>query len=262
MTTTRRTDSEPTVRTGHAARRLDTRLVLALAVALPAALLFGLLIVAVEGSWHVFRDVDRDTAQNLHRFAVEHPAWTHTMLDVSSFGGPAVFRLIIAALVVVLWIRHARRLALWAAVTMLAGAVLDLGIKAAVDRTRPVLPDPVAHAPGASFPSGHALTAALGCGILLLIALPLVRSAWARASLWTAAILVAGAVGYSRVALGVHWVTDVVGGWLLAIGLLAATTSAFETWRAEHGLRPVKPTTEGVAPEESAEAVQPNQPDA
>jgi membrane-associated phospholipid phosphatase len=262
MTAIRRTDSETIVHAGRPARRLDTRLVLAVAIALPAALLFGLLIVAVESSWHVFRDVDRDTAQNLHRFAVEHPAWTHTMLDVSSFGGPTVFRLLIAVLVVVLWLQHARRLALWAAVTMLAGAALDLGIKTAVDRTRPVLPDPVAHAPEASFPSGHALTATLGCGILLLVALPLVGSAWGRAALWVAAILVAGAVGYSRVALGVHWVTDVVGGWLLAVGLLAATTSAFETWRAEHGLRPVKPATEGVAPEESAEAVQPNHPDA
>jgi undecaprenyl-diphosphatase len=242
--------------TDHPSRRLDTRLALAVAVALAAAVLFGLLIVAVESSWQPFRDVDRDTAQALHRYAVEHPHWTRVMLDVSSVGGPTSFRILVAVLVVALWLRGARRMALWAAVTMVSGALLGVVLKAVVDRARPVLPDAVAHAPGASFPSGHALTATLGCGTVLLIMLPLLRSTWARAIAWAVAAFVTVAVGYSRVALGVHWVTDVVGGALLGIGLLAATTSAFETWRAEHGLRPVTPVVEGVAPEESAEAAQ------
>jgi undecaprenyl-diphosphatase len=132
---------------------------------------------------------------------------------------------------------------------MVAGAALDIGLKTLVDRTRPHLPNPFAHAPGASFPSGHAMTSALACGIVLLLVLPLVGRAGTIAA-WTIAALIVLAVGYSRVALGVHWVTDVVGAWLLALAVLAASVSAFQTWRVEHGLRRAHPASEGVEPEE------------
>lgn len=234
--------------------RLGTRLALAVLVAVPAAVVAALLAIAVESEWNPFRSLDQRTAAHLHDQAVAHPAWTHAMVLVSDVGGPTVFRVLVGVLVVGLWIRGARRLAWWAAITMTAGAVLDIAVKGVVNRARPSLPNPVAHAPGASFPSGHALTAALGCGIIVLVFLP-VLGRWGRRVGWSLAAAIVGAVGYSRIALGVHWVTDVLGGWLLAVGLLAATTSAFETWRAQHGLLPVKLIAEGVAPEESAEAV-------
>ena len=90
---------------------------------------------------------------------------------------------------------------------------------------------------------------ALACGILVMLLLPLVGRT-GKAVVWTIASLIVFAVGYSRVALGVHWVTDVVGAWLLALALLAASVSAFQTWRVEHGLRRARPTAEGVEPEE------------
>jgi membrane-associated phospholipid phosphatase len=236
------------------ADRLSTRLALAVLVAGPVAVAFGLLAVAVQSTWNPFRSLDQRTAAALHDQALAHPAWTHAMVLVSDIGGPTPFRVLVGALAVVLWFRGARRLALWAAATMAAGALLDTVLKTAIGRARPLLPHPVATAAGASFPSGHAFTATLGCGVIILVLLPLLPRRWARRTAWALAVLVAFAVGYSRVALGVHWVTDVVGGWLLGVGLLAATVSAFGTWRVEHGSRPVNPLVEGVAPEQSAKA--------
>ncbi|MBW8805858.1 MAG: phosphatase PAP2 family protein [Catenulisporales bacterium] len=231
--------------------RFGARLGLTLFVAVPAAALVGLIAILVESTWDPFRATDERTASWLHEHALGHPTVINALLKVSSIGGPTTFRVLIALLAVGLWLRGAHRLALWAASTMIAGAVLDLGLKALVDRTRPHLPDPFAHAPGASFPSGHALTSALGCGIIILILLPLLNTA-GKAIVWTLGALIVFAVGYSRVALGVHWVTDVAGAWLLAVALLAASVSAFQTWRVEHGLRPARPVTEGVEPEEPA----------
>jgi undecaprenyl-diphosphatase len=131
---------------------------------------------------------------------------------------------------------------------VVAGGVLGVLLKDVVGRTRPHLPDPVSHAPGASFPSGHALTATLGCGILLLALLPLLGRF---ALMWAAvAAAVVGVTAYTRVALGVHWLSDVIGGIVLGVAVLMATTAAFETWRTRDKGRPsVSPVREGVEPE-------------
>lgn len=169
--------------------------------------------------------------------------------------GPLTMRLLVAALVVWLLLRGAVRLALWAAVTATAGGLLGVLVKNVVERTRPHLPDPVAHAPGFSFPSGHAMTATTSCAVLLLALLPLVPRAW-RPLPWTLAAVSVIGVGYTRVALGVHWVSDVVGGWLLGLAVVTATTLAFEAWRADVGRTRTTPA-QGLEPEITAEHPEP-----
>ncbi len=227
-------------------------------VTLPAFLAVALIAVAVEDAWAPLRRLDGSASQHMHSFALGHPVWVHSMLIVSDVGSPTVMRTLVAVLAVVLWLRHARRLALWAAATVAGGALIDVVLKAAVGRARPHFAHPVAIAPGGSFPSGHAFTSALAAGVVLLWVLPLL-SARGKAAAWIVAVLVPLAVGVSRVALGVHWVSDVVGGWLLGAGLVAATSAAFETWRQRSGLRRAHPATEGVAPEESQTAANPGE---
>src|SRR3954464_9016096 len=94
-------------------------------------------------------------------FAVGHAGWVRFMDVWSLVFAPTVFRVAAAALVVWLWRRGAGRTALWVAVTMITGGVLGVVLKLLFGRHRPDLLDPVAHAPGYSFPSGHALTSAL-----------------------------------------------------------------------------------------------------
>jgi undecaprenyl-diphosphatase len=59
------------------------------------------------------------------------------------------------------------------------------------------------------------------------------------------------AIGASRLLLGVHFLSDVVGGYLLGLAWLCGATAAFETWRVERGRRPSHPLVEGVEPEEA-----------
>lgn len=234
-------------------RAFITRLSAAATLALPASVAAGLLLAGIEAKWTPVYWLDHSVAQNLHRQALAHPLWVRIMSDVSNAGSPLVMRVTVCAVALLLWLRNARRLAVWAVFTMGAGGLVDAVLKAVVGRARPSFADPVAHAPGPSFPSGHSFTSALGAGVLVLLVLP-VLSPRGRIVAWVVGASVPLLVGYSRLALGVHWASDVLGGWLLGVGLLAGTTKAFEAWRRAEGEPEVQPVVEGVAPEETRAA--------
>ncbi|MEU8375571.1 phosphatase PAP2 family protein [Micromonospora sp. NPDC048894] len=237
-------------------RRLDRdhslglRLTLASAAAFLLLVPFALLAVLVVGAWSPLHDLDAAVTDALHRFAADHPVWVRAMKAWTHLASPGPLR--VAALVVVVWSwrRGARRLALWVVTTMAVGGALGALLKLLVGRERPELLDPVARAAGFSFPSGHALNATLAAGVLLLVFLPFTRGRpVARVLLWTAAVLLVGVTGLSRVALGVHWASDVFGGCLLGVAVAAATTAALRTWREQAGLPATRATVDGVSPE-------------
>ncbi|MEU5580845.1 phosphatase PAP2 family protein [Streptomyces huasconensis] len=191
-----------------------------------AAVLFGipslLLLVLVELEWGPLMSLDKGIARTTHRWAVADPGVTRASRVLTDWvWDPWTMRALCAVVVVWLALRGAGRLALWLAGTCLLASVVQQSLKAAVDRPRPVWSDPVDSAHYAAFPSGHAMTAAVVCGLLLwLLRLYGVGRAPWRAAVALAALSVAG-VGLTRVWLGVHWTTDVLGGWLLG-GLTVA----------------------------------------
>ncbi|MFF7816124.1 phosphatase PAP2 family protein [Streptomyces sp. NPDC007945] len=225
------------------------RLVLAVTATAVAAVPFALALVLVESGWPPLYRLDRETAEGMHRAALAHPVLVHLLEFLTGVvWDPVTMRLLVAALVVWLLTRRAWRLAAWAGVTATAGGLIGLLTKHVVERARPHLPDPVSHAPGFSFPSGHAMTATTSCAVLLLVLLPLLPPS-RRLLAWALAVISVVGVGFTRVALGVHWVSDVVGGWLLGLAVVTATTLVFEAWRADTGLRRTDPAEEGLEPE-------------
>ena len=78
------------------------------------------------------------------------------------------------------------------------------------------------HFGGRAFPSGHALQATAVWGMLAVLIAAGVTRPWTKALVWSAGAAVAVAVGASRVYLGAHWLTDVMGGWALGGLWLAA----------------------------------------
>ncbi|MFD8818964.1 phosphatase PAP2 family protein [Streptomyces sp. NPDC059627] len=120
-------------------------------------------------------------------------------------------------------------------------AVLEL-----VARPRPPQADWQTSASGWSFPSGHTTTAALAAGLVIL-------AIWTRApsgrTAWCAAVACWGlAVGATRVYLGVHWSTDVIGGWLFAAGWLGVCACVAVRWVPRTWARDGVPETPVAAP--------------
>jgi membrane-associated phospholipid phosphatase len=122
--------------------------------------------------------------------------------------------LVVAAVLALLWWRP------WLLVLVLASDVvaqlLSFGLRDWIDRRRPPLvypePKPLVHVPhSGSFPSGHA-TSAFACATVI---------AWQAPRLAFPSFLLAGAIAWSRVYVGVHWPLDVLGG--AGLGILIAT---------------------------------------
>ncbi|MFJ2669809.1 phosphatase PAP2 family protein [Streptomyces sp. NPDC087525] len=126
--------------------------------------------------------------------------------------------------------RHRLVAAAGALVFLLAGQAARYGLLAAVARPRPPMADWLTHASGFAFPSGHTTTSALAAGLLIWGLLRFTRVSEAipgrlRGALIALLVCWAVAVGLSRIYLGVHWATDVVGGWLYAATWLGLGTS-------------------------------------
>ncbi|MER7716170.1 phosphatase PAP2 family protein [Streptomyces flaveolus] len=191
-----------------------------------------LLLTLVAAEWRPLTGLDDDISRTTHRWAVDEAGVTHAMRILTDWvWDPWTMRLLCAVVVVWLWWRREdRRTAVWLAATCLVGSLLQQLLKAAVDRPRPVWPDPVDSAHFAAFPSGHAMTATFVCGLLVWL---LHRYGAPRGprltALAAAAISVAG-VGVTRVWLGVHWPTDVVAGWLLGALVVAVAVLAHGRW--------------------------------
>ncbi|WP_299539097.1 phosphatase PAP2 family protein [uncultured Streptomyces sp.] len=238
-------------------RTYGMRLLGSAAAAAGAAVLFGLLLLLVESGWPPLHRLDESAATSLHRAALEHPGWTGTLRFLSDrVWDPVTLRVAVALLTGWLLYRRAWRLAAWSAVTAIGGGLTGLLVKAVVERARPVLSDPVAHAPGFSFPSGHAMTATTSFAVLLLVLLPMVRRSL-RGLCWAVAVVSVLGVGFTRIALGVHWFSDVVGGWILGLAVVALTAWSFEAWRADAGLRRTT-VAEGLEPELDTDEPEPD----
>jgi membrane-associated phospholipid phosphatase len=230
------------------AQRYGLRVTLfAVAVTL-VAIPFGLLLREVVTDGPLTR-LDTALARQLNELAATRP-WAEPMLSAISFlGKPGWLAVVVGGPALWLLRDGERRLAIYLAVTTLAGGAVDTAVKVAVGRPRPEVDEPLAQAFGKSFPSGHSMSSTIAYGALLLVFLPLIPHRfrpWAFAGV--AALVVA--IGVSRLGLGVHYLSDVAGGWVLGLAWLAAATAAFSIWRVERGRPPVH-VDEGVEPEET-----------
>ncbi|WP_371622024.1 phosphatase PAP2 family protein [Streptomyces sp. NBC_01116] len=186
------------------------------------------LLVLVAARWSPLMSLDRAVADALHRHAVADPGLVQVSRVLTDWvWDPWTMRALIAVTVVVLWWRGARPLALWVAATSLISTLLQQGLKAAVGRERPQWPDPVDSAHYAAFPSGHAMTAVVTCGLFVWLLRLYGAGPGARGAALAVAVVSAIGVAATRVYLGVHWLTDVMGGALLGVAVVALSAAAY-----------------------------------
>ena len=187
-------------------------------------LLAGILTAAAAlffFGWLAEEVLEADTAQfdtairtAIHQLA--SPGLTSAM-EVFSFVGSTAFLAGLTVVVMAIFIHlHRPRAATLIAITMAGAAVLNVDLKYAFHRTRPIAffgTSPTSY----SFPSGHALGSLCFYGVLAVIISTQTQTRTARVGIWLLAVLLIVMIGLSRIYLGVHYPSDVLAGYCAGV---------------------------------------------
>jgi membrane-associated phospholipid phosphatase len=214
-------------------------------------LTIGLLVIIAAGWW--FADIAEDMSRSAATRALDKsitswfvihatPLRTAIARVVTFFGSVGFVSFASIAIAVVLAVRKSfyRLLALVLAAG--GGALLNIALKHLFHRQRPVLENPLVTLASYGFPSGHTMGATIFYGVLALIVTYWMRS-WSHRVLtgWLAALVIT-LIGTSRIYLGAHYFTDVIGAVAVGLAWLAFSWTGVETlrrWRGRSRPEPV-----------------------
>ncbi len=169
------------------------------------------LAIADEVREHDAIVFDQPILEYLHQHS--SPLGDIVAVSFTTIGGPVAVVLLAGIIGWLLWARHQRRQALFAVVAVGSVAVVNVILKTLFERQRPALWQTLVQENSFSFPSGHAMAGAAIATVVICIT-------WNTRWRWYAlvgALIYAIGVGVSRLYLGVHFPSDVIGGWCLSV---------------------------------------------
>ncbi|MCV7099366.1 phosphatase PAP2 family protein [Mycobacterium palustre] len=188
------------------------RRIVACSSAAAAVIVYAVMWVGCRQEWSWLHRFDWWLLDAARGDALRHPVWVR-FWDGASFAlGPVPLRVLGTAAAVAAVARRRVRAALMLLACAPLSGLVTAAAKGLADRPRPSTM--LVAAPSTSFPSGHALEATAALCALLTVLLPATSRAMARAAIALTALCLL-AVGIARVALNVHYPSDVLAGWSL-----------------------------------------------
>jgi undecaprenyl-diphosphatase len=153
------------------------------------------------------------------------------LIDITALGSPVVLGLIVLIITGYLLLEARYVTAIIVLTTAISSEILDEVLKLLFARPRPAVVPHLRTVVSASFPSGHAMESAIIYLTLGALLMRVVEGRITKTYCMATAIFLTFIVGVSRVFLGVHYPTDVIGGWML--GFLWAAVTFLVTRRFE-----------------------------
>jgi undecaprenyl-diphosphatase len=220
---------------------LGLHLTIGLALIVAASWLFGGI---TEDIIHHDPLVDVDIAVSRFLAAHTEPPFTAAMYVVSVAGSPVTVLLLSLILVLYFAWHRAWRFVVLFVVGVGGAELLDVLLKIIFARPRPTLPDPLLVLTSYSFPSGHAMGSMAFYGLLAYVVIQRV-SIWRwRVAVAIATVLLILLIGFSRMYLGVHYLSDVLAGYAAGFAWLVVTITGVETIiRRRHYLSQADPSS-------------------
>ncbi len=210
-------------------------------IAVVGLLLFGLIAFNVRTNGPLTAD-DQPIAQGLYARAIHDPGFVvQAMRTTASFGREVLIVLFVVLGLYWLSQRYWR---------MLAMLVIGAGggefwfeiLSRLFNRHRPVLPHPLDPLSVPGFPSGHTMDSVLFYGLFAYLLMPYLPSRGWRIFAFVDAILLAGIIGFARLFLGDHYLTDVLGGYCFGLAWGGLVYTAIEVYTARHVAAPAQET--------------------
>ncbi|HVG29329.1 MAG TPA: phosphatase PAP2 family protein [Pyrinomonadaceae bacterium] len=228
---------EETDRAGGARRRLLERLVSARKLVRAEAIFFAALAAFAVLALYARADAyfAWDLRATLALQGVDAPGFPALMRAASVFGNGANGWLLTALAMLLFFLRRRRTEMFALLLSVGGGAVVNRFVKLAVGRPRPV--EQLVRVSGEwareSFPSGHVTFYVCYFGFLFFVAFALLpRGSNARRAALALAALPVLLIGLSRMYLGAHWASDVLGAYLLSGAWLALCVHLYGRWKA------------------------------
>lgn len=193
-----------------------------------AVAVYALMWIGFASQWNWLTTVDTSLLQIGHRRSAAHPAWATAWNVFCTVLGPDAFRLVTMIVIVVSLVRRKGRVALFLVISVELTGILTEIAKHVAKRPRPATA--LVASPSASFPSGHAFGVMVGVLGLLTVFVPLVRRPL-RAWLIALGAVIVVAIGVGRVALNVHYPSDVIAGWAIGYAYFVACLLIIRPWR-------------------------------
>lgn len=204
---------------------LTAQLLISLAITIA-----GIVVFAVLADWvsdkAAITDLDLRFDNALHAHAT--PVGITIAKAVSFIGGPAAMTVLMVAGAIYLLVRREMLLLYGWLVAFIGGGALDWALKTIFQRNRPSFPDAFVHVGGYSFPSGHSMGSLIGYGMLAYVIAHSTRGRRIDVVVGICAAALVLAIGFSRLYLGAHYLSDVLAGFAAGMVWLAANIIALE----------------------------------
>jgi undecaprenyl-diphosphatase len=218
-----------------------------LTVGLTISTLFAALFAWLGRSIHLSRDLTRLDQRLYDLLAILHHPWTDLFFATLTWIGSNQAMIILGTFVLLALIINNRDFsALVLVLGMGVGELFATFAKEVFARPRPIPLFPDLNTIGASFPSGHAFSSLLFYGLVVYFLIGTTRNWRARIGLVFIGSFIVLLVGFSRIYLGVHWISDVLAGftlaalWLTFLITLCETRFRYGGFGLQRGWRPFK----------------------
>ena len=203
----------------HSGRHIRDFGVVPASIVFSTAVFLFLIIAAAVALSSAVTAIDGSVATWLHARAT--PYVTGVMVAISFLGAPTTLTIVAVAGSLLLSYRRRYAEAAMLSAVVLGGNSLNFCLKHLIQRGRPVFDDPLFSLPTYSFPSGHAMASTVFYGLLAIYVSVSARQRYAAHVAIGAAVLMVALVSLSRVYLGLHYPSDVMGAITEGIAWLA-----------------------------------------
>jgi undecaprenyl-diphosphatase len=187
----------------------------------------------LEGDTQAFDEAVLQWFQN-HRT----PGLNRVALEVTALGSGSVIIMVVLLASVFLWLTKHKWSVYVLLLVVLGGKLLNTLLKGGFGRERPSIVESITDVSSQSFPSGHAMSSIVAFGSIAYLIGRLEPSKRLRYTIWTVAILLILAIGATRMYLGVHYPSDIIGGYVAGAAWIFVVAASIKAVRYFADRRP------------------------